>query len=95
MAGKEQQWLLTHDSHELKKGEVYKGETLPLWLVGKVIPVGDQVLEVATPADLKKLQTDLDEANDKVTSLAEANTKLQADLDEAQKQLADLQKKAK
>lgn len=48
MAGKEQQWLLTHDSHELKKGEVYKGETLPLWLVGKAIPVGDQVLEVAT-----------------------------------------------
>jgi hypothetical protein len=48
MAGKEQQWLLTHDSHELKKGEVYKGETLPLWLAGKAIPVSDQVLEVAT-----------------------------------------------
>ncbi|WP_367073041.1 hypothetical protein [Klebsiella quasipneumoniae] len=95
MAGKEQQWLLTHDSHELKKGEVYKGETLPLWLVGKAIPVGDQVLEVATPDDLQKLQADLDEANGKVTSLAEANTKLQADLDEAQKQLAALQKKAK
>lgn len=95
MAGKEQQWLLTHDSHELKKGEVYKGETLPLWLVGKVIPVGDQVLEVATPADLKKLQADLDEANGKVTSLAEANTKLQADLDEAQKQIDELKKKAK
>lgn len=95
MAGKEQQWLLTHDSHELKKGDVYKGETLPLWLAGKAIPVGDQVLEVATPADLQKLQADLDEANGKVTSLVEANTKLQADLDEAQKQLADLQKKAK
>jgi hypothetical protein len=53
MAGKEQQWLLTHDSHELKKGEVYKGETLPLWLAGKAIPVSDQVLEVATPADCK------------------------------------------
>ena len=39
MAGKEQKWLLTHDSHELKKGEVYKGETLPLWLAGKAIPV--------------------------------------------------------
>nr|WP_287860704.1 hypothetical protein [Klebsiella sp.] len=95
MAGKEQQWLLTHDSHELKKGDVYKGETLPLWLAGKAIPVGDQVLEVATPADLQKLQADLDEANGKVASLAEANAKLQADLDEAQKQLADLQKKAK
>ncbi|MBI6135082.1 hypothetical protein JEP93_17970 [Serratia marcescens] len=95
MAGKEQQWLLTHDSHELKKGDIYKGETLPLWLAGKAIPVGEQILEVATPADLQKLQADLDEANSKVTSLAEANTKLQADLDEAQKQLADLQKKAK
>jgi hypothetical protein len=31
MAGKEQKWLLTHDSHELKKGEVYKGELLCGW----------------------------------------------------------------
>lgn len=95
MAGKEQQWLLTHDSHELKKGEVYKGETLPLWLAGKAIPVSDQVLEVATPGELGKLQADLEEANAKVASLTEANTKLQADLEEAQKQLAELQKKAK
>ena len=69
MAGKEQQWLLTHDSHELKKDEVYKGETLPLWLVGKAIPVGDQVLEVATPADLQKLQADLDEAQKQIDEL--------------------------
>lgn len=95
MAGKEQQWLLTHDSHELKKGDVYKGETLPLWLAGKAIPVSDQVLEVATPGALGKLQADLDEANGKVASLTDANAKLQADLDEAQKQLTDLQKKAK
>lgn len=95
MAGKEQQWLLTHDSHELKKGEVYKGETLPLWLAGKAIPVSDQVLEVATPGELGKLQADLEEANGKVASLTEANTKLQADLDEAQKQIDELKKKAK
>ena len=95
MAGKEQQWLLTHDSHKLKKGEVYKGETLPLWLAGKAIPVSDQVLEVATPGELGKLQADLEEANGKVASLTEENTKLQADLEEAQKQLAELQKKAK
>ncbi|EOZ5211597.1 hypothetical protein ACQSIO_000138 [Escherichia coli] len=44
MAGKEQKWLLTHDSHELKKGEVYKGETLPLWLAGKAIPVALEAL---------------------------------------------------
>ena len=95
MAGKEQKWLLTHDSHELKKGEVYKGETLPLWLAGKAIPVSDQVMEVATPADVQKLQSDLDEANGIVTSLTEANAKLQSDLDEAQKQIDELKKKAK
>ncbi|HCW0179595.1 TPA: hypothetical protein OW286_002953 [Citrobacter freundii] len=95
MAGKEQKWLLTHDSHELKKGEVYKGESLPLWLVGKAIPVGDQVLEVATPSDVQKLQADLDEANGKVESLTADNTKMQADLDEAQKQIDELKKKAK
>lgn len=95
MADKEQKWLLTHDSHKLKKGEVYKGETLPLWLAGKAIPVSDQVLEVATPADFQKLQADLDEANGKVESLTADNTKLQADLDEAQKQIDELKKKAK
>ena len=95
MAGKEQKWLLTHDSHKLKKGEVYKGESLPLWLVGKAIPVSDQVLEVATPADVQKMQADLDEANGKVESLTADNTKLQADLDEAQKQIDELKKKAK
>ncbi|MFB4504602.1 hypothetical protein ACE3JA_21080 [Enterobacter hormaechei subsp. xiangfangensis] len=95
MAGKEQKWLLTHDSHELKKGEVYKGETLPLWLAGKAIPVSDQVLEVATPADVQKLQADLDEANGKVKSLTAGNTKLQTDLDDAQKQIDELKKKAK
>ena len=69
MAGKEQKWLLTHDSHELKKGEVYKGETLPLWLVGKAIPVSDQVLEVATTADVQKLQAELGEAQKQIDEL--------------------------
>jgi hypothetical protein len=53
----------------------------------KAIPVSDQVLEVATPADVQKLQADLDEANGKVESLTADNAKLQADLDEAQKQI--------
>jgi peptidoglycan hydrolase CwlO-like protein len=63
-----------------------------LWLVGKAIPVSDQVLEVATPADVQKLQADLDEANGKVESLT-AKRKLQADLDEAQKQIDELKKR--
>ncbi|HCB2205669.1 TPA: hypothetical protein MYR09_000659 [Citrobacter farmeri] len=95
MAGKEQKWLLTHDSHNLKKGDVYTGESLPLWLAGKAIPVSDQVLEVATPGELGKLQADLEESNGKVASLTEANAKLQADLEEAQKQIDELKKKAK
>ena len=69
MAEKEQKWLLTHDSHELKKGEVYTGKSLPLWLVGKAIPVSDQMLEVATPGDLEKLQADLEEANKQLAEL--------------------------
>lgn len=88
-------WLLTHDSHELKKGETYTGETLPPWLVGKATLLGNQVLEVATPGELGKLQADLDEAKGKVESLTADNTKLQADLDEAKKQIDELKKKAK
>lgn len=42
-------WLLTHDSHKLKKGDVYEGETLPLWLVGKAVEVEEKAFEVATP----------------------------------------------
>ncbi|EHK8991084.1 hypothetical protein KCT17_003652 [Escherichia coli] len=42
-------WLVTHDSHELKKGDTFTGETLPLWLVGKVKRVEQPVFEVATP----------------------------------------------
>ncbi|HII3771054.1 hypothetical protein ACFGWO_07540 [Pasteurella multocida] len=41
-------WLLKYDSHELKKGDVYEGDTLPLWLVGKVVEIED-AFEVATP----------------------------------------------
>lgn len=95
MAEEKQKWMLTHDSHELKKGEIYEGESLPLWLAGKTIPVSGQVLEVATPGELQKLQADLDDANGKVTSLTEANAKLQADFDDAQKQIDELKKKAK
>jgi predicted RNase H-like nuclease (RuvC/YqgF family) len=95
MAEKKQKWLLTHDSHELKKGDIYEGVSLPLWLNGKAQPLAERTFEVATPDDLGKLQADLTEANDKVAGLAEENQKLQADLTEAQKQIAELQKKAK
>lgn len=85
---KTQKWMLTHDSHSLKKGEIYEGASLPAWLAGKATPVSDRVFEVATPGELKKLQAELDASK-------ETNGKLQAELDEAQKQLSDLQKKGK
>lgn len=46
-------FLLTHDSHELKKGEIYEGDALPLWLVGKATPLTEKAFEVATPSEKK------------------------------------------
>lgn len=61
MNDKKQKWILTHDSHELKKGDVYEGTTLPAWLNGKASPVSADVFEVATPggAELEKLKAEL------------------------------------
>ena len=42
-------FILTHDSHELKKGDSIECDVLPAWLVGKVMPVAEQEFEVATP----------------------------------------------
>lgn len=95
MAEKKQQWLLTHDSHDLKKGDIYEGEKLPLWLAGKAKPLAARTFEVATPDELGKLQADLTEATGKVSELTADNQKLQADLTEAQNQIAELKKKVK
>lgn len=46
-------YLVTHDSHELKKGDIYEGDRLPLWLVGKATKIAEKAFEVATPADKK------------------------------------------
>lgn len=56
-----QKWILTHDSHALKKGDIFEGETLPAWLQGKANPVSADLFEVATPDDevLEKLKADL------------------------------------
>lgn len=32
-----QKYILTHDSHQLKKGDMYEGDTLPAWLAGKAV----------------------------------------------------------
>lgn len=44
-------WILTHDSHHLKKGDVYEGDNLPAWLVGKASLVEEKSFEVATPQE--------------------------------------------
>lgn len=95
MTDKKQKWLLTHDSHELKKGDIYEGVSLPLWLTGKAQPLAERTFEVATPDEMGKLQADLTEATGKVSELTADNQKLQADLTEAQNQIAELKKKVK
>lgn len=73
-----QKWILTHDSHALKKGEIYEGDTLPAWLQGKATPLAADSFEVATPggAVLEKLQADLaaetKRADDAVAAQAKA-----------------------
>lgn len=44
-------WILTHDSHHLKRGDVYEGDNLPAWLVGKASLVEEKSFEVATPQE--------------------------------------------
>jgi len=46
-------YLVTHDSHELKKGDTYEGDRLPLWLVGKATLIKEKEFVVATPAGKK------------------------------------------
>lgn len=87
---KKQKWILTHDSHALKKGETYEGTDLPLWLAGKAVLVGDAEFEVATPGQLAKLQADLDATSAQVVTLTESNASAQAALDEEKAKVAEL-----
>lgn len=48
-------WLVEYDSHKEKKGDIFEGEELPLYLHGKVKELSDskkkeRVLEVSTPS---------------------------------------------
>lgn len=108
MTDKKQKWLLTHDSHELKKGEVFEGVTLPAWLNGKVTPLSADSFEVATPggAELEKLKAELaaqiQRADDAEASLTKANADHAAELaveakraDDAVAALAEAIKKVK
>ncbi|UMB78866.1 hypothetical protein FXN80_10885 [Dickeya fangzhongdai] len=87
---KKQKWILTHDSHALKKGDTYEGTELPLWLAGKTVLVGDAEFEVATPGQLAKLQADLDAANAQVVTLTESTASVQAALDEEKSRVSEL-----
>lgn len=87
-------WLLTHDSHELKKGEIYEGDKLPAWLVGKAVPAVDSA---GTAGGITQAQlTEALALNDVLTEERDA---LKAQLTEAlaalEKANADLQAKQK
>lgn len=104
MSDQKQKWILTHDSHKLKKGEIYAGEVLPAWLQGKAKPISADAFEVATPggAALEKLKAELtaqtqraDEAEAKLVTSAEALTVETKRADEAVAALEAANKKAK
>lgn len=96
MAEELKKWILTHDSHELKKGAVYEGSELPAWLAGKASPVSADAFEVATPgaADVKKLKADINaltkRADAAEAALVESNAKLEAETKRADEAVAAL-----
>ncbi|MEM0567616.1 hypothetical protein [Salmonella enterica] len=83
-------WVLTHDSHELKKGQIYEGETLPAWLVGKAVPAttsrnANDDLEEAHKELIKKynsLRVTLSEAMDEGAETQKINEQLHEQLNE-------------
>lgn len=104
MPEEKQKWIVTHDSHKLKKGEIYEGTELPAWLAGKANPLSAGAFVVSTPdgADLEKLKADLaaqtqraDEAEAKLVTSAEALTVETKRADEAVAALEAANKKAK
>ena len=87
-------WMLTHDSHKLKKGEIYEGDELPAWLAGKAIPATAPT--VPHDSVSQEVFDEMKATNDALTAeVATLKTQLadvQAALDKAN---ADLQAKAK
>lgn len=84
-------WVLTHDSHELKKGEIYEDESLPAWLAGKAVPAVDSVgpsedLEKAHEALIQEnesLRAQIAEVTSEKDTLAKENADLKAKLKKA------------
>lgn len=104
MPEEKQKWIVTHDSHKLKKGEIYEGTELPAWLAGKANPLSADAFVVSTPggADLEKLKADLaaqtqraDEAEAKLVTAEEDLTAETKRADEAVAALEAANKKAK
>lgn len=88
MAGKNttqaenKKWMLTHDSHELKKGDIYEGASLPVWLEGKANPISLVEPENVSRKELKDVTAERD-------SLATRNEELQKENDDLKAQLAE------
>lgn len=95
-------WVLTHDSHELKKGEFFEGNELPAWLVGKAVPVTRayrQLQDIETENELREeIEVLTNKLSEKQTLLDTKETELQTATNECEvlKQLnTDLQSQIK
>jgi hypothetical protein len=102
-----QKYILTHDSHTFKKGDVFEGETLPAWLVGKAVlasenlPGSEALFDLQTALDAEVAAKDaalVEVAELKATiekMLAEHKTALDAEKQRADNAVAALDAKAK
>lgn len=77
----EKKWVLTHDSHDLKKGQIYEGKELPAYLVGKAVPV------VHIPRLPQDIETEK-ELREEIASLTATGREAQLRLKEAEEQLS-------
>lgn len=64
-AGAKRRWILTHDSHKLKKGEIFEGTALPPYLAGKAVPAAKPVQR--SPEELQLME----ELREEIVTLSE------------------------
>ncbi|WP_330983618.1 MULTISPECIES: hypothetical protein [Enterobacterales] len=102
MENKTQKWLLTHDSHELKKGQFFEGETLPAYLVGKAVLSAGTSLSPEEQAGVNELRQEIETLTNKLSEAQALITQKDADnlrqtdeLEQMQKTITGLQAKLK
>lgn len=91
-------WILTHDSHSLKKGDIYEGVTLPSYLAGKVVPAvkavqrsPDEMLEIdALREDITTLSEELTDTKSLLKQKSGEVKSLVVEMDTLQKENNEL-----